>query len=210
MKKYLFLPGGLLLAGALMRAAFVANWDTPAVVLASGGALALVLGIAANWQGVREWFRDPRGVFVLNSLLSTLLLVAILGLVNAVASLRGWQVDVTMAGRNTLAAETRAGLARLAGDVAVKQFGQSRDAAVDELLSAFANASRRVRVVFADVDRSPQEARSYGVMRDGTVVVAAGGRWRKVEKPTEPALFQAIVQVTADREPAVCFTTGQG
>jgi hypothetical protein len=115
-----------------------------------------------------------------------------------------------MAGRNTLAAETRAGLARLAGDVAVKQFGQSRDAAVDELLSAFANASRRVRVVFADVDRSPQEARSYGVMRDGTVVVAAGGRWRKVEKPTEPALFQAIVQVTADREPAVCFTTGQG
>lgn len=210
MKKYLFVPGGLMVVAALMRAALTLQWDTAAIVLAAGGLLALIVAIAANWQGVRDWFRDPRGVFVLNSVLTTLLFVAILGLINAVASFRSPQVDLTAAGRNTLAAETRTGLGQVTQDVTFKQFGRARDANVDELLAAFANASPRIRVSFTDVEASPQEARAFGVLRDGTVIVSAGDRWRKVEKPTEPALYLATTQVTQAREPLVCFTTGEG
>lgn len=210
MKKYLFLPGGLMLVGAVMWAAFTLRWDTTAIVLGAGGLLALAVAVAANWQGVRDWFRDPRGIFVLNSILTTLLLVAVLGLVNAIASFRAAHLDMTSAGRNTLAADTRAGLLRVDRDVVVKQFGRSRDAAVDELLSAFANASGRIRVTFVDVDQAPQDSRTYGVARDGTVVVAAGQKWRKVEVPTEPALFAAINQVIQTTEPLICFATGEG
>lgn len=210
MRKYLFVPGGLMVVGALMRAALTLHWDTAAIVLAVGGVLALAVGIAANWQNVRDWFRDPRGIFVLNSIFTTILLVAILGLVNAIASFRSPQIDVTAAGRNTLAAETRKGLERLGQDVAFKQFGRARDANVDELLAAFANASGRVLVSFTDVEASPQDARAFGVLRDGTVIVSAGDRWRKVEKATEAALYVAALQVTQDREPLLCFATGDG
>ncbi len=210
MKKYLFLPGGLMVVGALLWAAFTLHWDTTAVTLLVGGLLALTIGVAANWQNVRDWFRDPRGIFVLNSIFSTLLLVAVLGLVNAIASFNALHADLTAAGRNTLTAETRTGLARVDKDVVLKQFGRTRDAAVDELLAAFTNASRRITAAFADVERAPQDARTYGVLRDGTVIVSAGDKWRKVEKPTEPALYQAITQVVQDKETLVCFQTGDG
>lgn len=210
MKKYLFVPGGLMVVGALVRAALTLHWDTTAIVLAAGGLLALVVAIGANWQNVRDWFRDPRGVFVVNSILTTLLFVAILGLVNAIASFRPLQLDLTAAGRNTLTAQTRTGLERMTQDVVFQQFGRTRDASVDELLAAFANASPRIRVAFTDVEASPQEARAFGILRDGAVVVSAGDRWRKVEKPTEPALYLAATQVTETREPLVCFATGEG
>jgi ABC-type uncharacterized transport system involved in gliding motility auxiliary subunit len=210
MKKYLFLPGGLMVVAALAWAAMTLRWDTTAIVLAAGGLLALAVAVAANWQSVSDWFRDPRGIFVLNSILTTILLVAVLGLVNAIASLRAAQLDMTAAGRNTLTDETREGLDRLQQDVELKQFGRARDSAIDQLLAAFANETRRVRVGYSDPELAPQEARTYGVMRDGTVIVSGGAKWRKVEKATEPALFQAIAQVTMDREPVVCFSTGQG
>jgi ABC-type uncharacterized transport system involved in gliding motility auxiliary subunit len=210
MKKYLFLPGGLMIVGALMWASFTVRWDATAMALGIGGLLALLVAIGANWQGVRDWFRDPRGVFVLNSILTTILLVAVLGLINAIASMRAAHIDVTAAGRNTLTDDTRQGLARLGRDVVLEQFGRSRDAAVDQLLSNFANETRRIQVAYADLERAPQKARDYNVMRDGTVVVSAGGKWRKVEKPTEPAVYLAIAQVTQDREPLVCFVTGEG
>ena len=198
-----------MMVGALLWAAFTRQWDTTAIVLGAGGLLALAVGIGANWPHVRDWFRDPRGVFILNSIFTTLLLVAILGLVNAVASFKATRIDVTAAGRNTLTADTRTGLAHLGQDVVLKEFGRTRDAAVDQLLSAFANVTTRVRMAFLDVDQSPQEARTYGIVRDGTVIVAAGDKWRKVEKPTEPALFAAITQVTQTREPVICFATGE-
>jgi len=88
MKKFLFLPGGLMIVAGLMWSAFALAWDTTATVLAGGGLLALAVAIAANWQHVRDWFRDPRGIFVINSILTTMLLVAVLGLVNGIASFR--------------------------------------------------------------------------------------------------------------------------
>jgi hypothetical protein len=77
-------------------------------------------------------------------------------------------------------------------------------------LSAFAAASRHVTSGYADPERAPQAARTYGVLRDGTVVVTAGTKWRKVERPTEPALFEAITQVVTDRAPVICVATGEG
>ena len=107
MRKFAFLPGAVMVVAAVLWAALAARWTAPVSVLLGGGILALAVGVAANWKGVREWFGDPRGVFALNTALSTLLLVAALVLVNALVGLRGVSFDWTEAGRNTLAPETR-------------------------------------------------------------------------------------------------------
>ena len=210
MKRFAFVPGALMVAAAVLWAAFTLNWTAPAVVLGAGGLLALAVGVAANWSSLRQWFADPRGVFAMNTALSTLLLVAVLVLVNALAGLRAVTFDWTEAGRNTLAPDTRALVEHLGADVVVKQMGRPRDPAARALLDAFAASSPRIRVGTVDIDAAPAEARRYGVARAGTVVVESGRRFRRVERTTEPALATAILQVTSAAEPQVCFAAGEG
>ena len=210
MRKFAFLPGAFMVVAAVLWAAFTLRWTAPVGVLFGGGLLALGVGVAANWSGVREWFTDPRGVFALNTALSTLLLVAALILVNALVGLRGASFDWTEAGRNTLAPETVALVRGLGIDVVLKQMGRPRDPASRDLLGAFAAQNSRVRVETVDIDASPAEARRYGVTRAGSVVVEAGPRVRRVDAVTEPALASAILQVSSGVEPRVCFATGEG
>lgn len=210
MRKYAFLPGAIMAVSGVLLAAFALRWSLPAGTMVVGGLLALGIGVAANWSAVREWFRDPRAVFALNSIVSTLLLAAVLGLVNALVGLRATAFDWTEAGRNTLAAETVAIVEHLDKDVVLTQFGGTRDPAVGSLLRAFAGRSLRIRVEFVDADRAPQAARRYGVSRPGTVVAESGSRFRRIESLTEPALATAILQVSSPVEPVVCFATGEG
>jgi hypothetical protein len=210
MKPFAFLPGAFMVVAAVLWAAFTLQWTVPAAVLGAGGLLALAVGVAANWAGVRAWFADPRGVFALTSGLSTLLLVAALGLVNALAGLRAVTFDWTAAGRNTLAPETVTLIEGLGADVVLKQMGRARDAASRGLLDAFAARNPRVRVKTVDIDASPAEARRYGVTRAGSVVVEAGRRFRRVDAVTEPALATAVLQVTSAAEARVCFAAGEG
>jgi hypothetical protein len=210
MKKYAFLPGGLMVAGAVLWAALSLRWSTPILVVGGGGLAALLLGVAANWNETRDWFRDPRGVFAVNSIFSTLLLVAVLGLVNTAVALRGPSFDWTEAGRNSITPETRTILKRLNADVVLKQFGRVHDPAVDRLLTNFAAENPRIKVEFVDIDSAPQAVRSFGVTRPSTVVAESGPRYRKVEKVTEPALVTSLLQVTSTSESLVCFATGEG
>ena len=210
MRKYAFLPGALMLVGSVLWAALTLRWGLSATALGIGGLLALAVGVAANWSAIREWFQDPRGVFALDSVLSSLLLVAVLILVNALAGLRAPAFDWTQAGRNTLAPETVALLARLSDDVVLKQFGRPRDPGARRLLEAFAGVSPRVRLDVVDLDVSPQVARRYGVSRAGTVVVETARRFRRVEATTEQALATAVVQASSSIEPIVCFAAGEG
>ncbi|MCX6550997.1 MAG: Gldg family protein [Acidobacteria bacterium] len=210
MKKYAFLPGALMVVGALLWAALTLRWSMPALVVGAGGLVALGVGVAANWKETRDWFQDPRGVFVINSIISTLLLVAILGLVNAAVGLRAITFDWTEAGRNTLTAESKTILQHLAKDIVLKQFGRTHDPGVDRMLAAFAAENRRVRVSFVDIDSAPQDVKKYGVSRPSTVVAEAGTLFRKIEKVTEPALVTAMLQVTSTNESLVCFATGEG
>lgn len=210
MKKYIFLPGGVLVVVALMWASLTLRWDRGAIALGAGGLLILALGIAANAREIRAWFSDPRGVFGVNTAFSTLLLVAALGLLNAFLAFRPVSFDWTSAGRNTLSPEAVTLARGLKSDVWMKQFGRTRDAQVGDLLDAFARAGSRITVGFVDVEASPAEAQAYAPLRNGTVVIGSGDKFRKVDRVTEPALATAIMQVTAASDVVVCFATGEG
>jgi ABC-type uncharacterized transport system involved in gliding motility auxiliary subunit len=210
MRKFAFAPGGLMVATAVLWVGLTRQWTVSAAILGCGGLLALAVGVAANWRAVREWTGDPRGVFVLNTLLSTVLLLAALGIVNAFVGLRGVTFDWTEAGRNTLAPETVALVEGLQTDVLLKQMGRPRDSASRQLLEAFAAHGSRVRVERVDIDAAPAEARRYGVTRAGSVVVESGSRFRRIDTVTEPAVATAMLQVSSAAEPRVCFASGEG
>jgi len=210
MKKYAFLPGALMALAGVVWAALTLKWNPASVTLAAGGAAALAVGLAVNWQDIRDWFRDPRGVFAVNTGMSALLLVAILGMLNASTALKPMKFDLTASGRNTLAAETRSILQKLPGDVALRQFGRTPDPRLDELIASMARESQRIKPQFVDAEKSLQQAREYGVLRNGTVIVEYGSKFRKIEQVTEPAIVTALLQVTSTQELLVCFAQGDG
>jgi ABC-type uncharacterized transport system involved in gliding motility auxiliary subunit len=209
-KKYSYLPGFLLLVAASVRAALDGAWDQTGLGMAAAGGAIILASIVWNRAEVLEWLRDPRGVFAVMTGISVVGLFALLVLANILVWYRPWRVDLTASGRNVVTDETHALLQRLDRDVVLRQFGRARDPQVDQRLASFAGASRRVRVDFTDSDKNPTLARDYGVVMNGTVVVEAEGRHRKVEDPTEPALMTAILRVTRDEERTICFVTGHG
>ena len=67
MKRYLAIPGYLLLIAALIRATVNARWDALNVWAAAVALVILAITIALNWKEVVEWVRDPRGVFAVTT-----------------------------------------------------------------------------------------------------------------------------------------------
>lgn len=210
MKKYSYLSGFILLIVALGRATVLSRWDAAGYWMAGGGGVILLISIAANWSEIREWFSDPRGVFAVNTTISAVLLAGVIVLANVLVVYKPFQMDWTASGRNTLTRETVAIVQKLPSDVQLRQFGREREPRVDQLLTAFGGASSRIKVEFVDAELFPREAADHGVIKNGTVIVKAGEKYRKVEDATEPAIATAILQVTSDVEPKMCFVSGHG
>ncbi|MBI4475804.1 MAG: Gldg family protein, partial [Acidobacteria bacterium] len=210
MKKFSYLPGFVLIVVAISRAAWSVQWSVTDVSLVAAGLAIVAASLVLNRREIADWFRDPRGIFAVNTSLSLVFLVGILVLINMLTWYRPFRADLTASGRNSLTAETQQLLADLKTDVALRQFGRVRDPKVDQILASFAQAGPRLRVEFVDADRQAREARELGIVRSGTVVVSVGAKYRKVEEVTEQSLDTAILQVTSDTMPVVCFVTGHG
>jgi hypothetical protein len=210
MKRYLAIPGALMLTAAFVRAAVAAEWDRTGVVLAGAGALVVLATVIWNRDEVVEWIRDPRGVFAVTTGISVALVVAVLVMLNIAVWYNPWSVDLTASGRNDVSQGTRELLSRLDVEVSLRQFGRTPDSGIERLLRGFARETRRIRVEFVDVDRDRASASRYGVIKLGTVVAMAGDKFRKVEDVNEQGLVTAVLQVSSDVEGTVCFVTGHG
>lgn len=210
MKRYLSIPGALLLIVAFVRATVNVAWDTTGIWLAVAGALIVLLTAYWNRHEVLEWIRDPRGIFAVTTGISVAVFVAALVMANIAVWYAPWSVDMTAAGRNEVSEDTRRILARLQQPVTLRQFGRAAEPRVEQLLRGFERETRRIRVEFSDVDRERDAAAQYGVIKLGTVVVLSGEKFRKVEDPNEQGLITAVLQVTTEQDRVVCFVTGHG
>lgn len=210
MRRFVAVPGTLLLIVAFIRAAVIVHWDATGFALAGAGAAIVAGAIAWNWQDVIDWLRDPRGVFAVTTGISVAVFIAVLVMVNIAVWYRPWSVDLTASGRNQVSDQTKRLLARLTQPVSLREFGRGQDPRVEQLLHNFERESPRVHVEMVDVDRERDQAVRYGVIKLGTVVVISGDKFRKVEDANEQALATAVLQVTSNETRVVCFATGHG
>jgi ABC-type uncharacterized transport system involved in gliding motility auxiliary subunit len=211
MKRYLAIPGALLLIAAFVRATVNVEWDSVNFGLLAAGVAIVAATVIWNWQEVVDWVRDPRGVFAVTTAISVAVFVALLVVLNIAVSYSPWSVDLTASARNEVSEDTRNILTRVQVPVSLRQFGRaSADPRVEQLLRNFERETPRVRVEFADADRDREQALRYGVIKLGTVIVIAGEKFRKVEEPNEQALITAILQVTSEQDRTICFVAGHG
>jgi ABC-type uncharacterized transport system involved in gliding motility auxiliary subunit len=181
--------------------------------------VALLIGYAVlDASALTDLARTRRGRSGSISVLTTAVVLGLLVGINILASRGSQAADLSKAHLNTLAPQSVLVTKRLDADLNVIGFyrptgadAQSRQDA-QELLTLYANESRRVKVTFANPDLSPEELQRYGVRTSGTLVLAFKGKTELLAPGSqgEQDVTSAILKLESERTPQLCWVGGDG
>lgn len=146
------------------------------------------------------------------TILTGLVVIALLVGVNVLAGKRGWRWDATSNKRYSLSETTRAALESLPEPVHAVAFFRPTEGPgqTEDLLELFASQTARFTYEIVDPDRTPFRAKQLDVRQSGAVVVQSDGRSEKVVFPNEERLVNAVVKATSRTESFVGVVTGHG
>jgi hypothetical protein len=121
--------------------------------------------------------------------------------------------DWTRDGRASLAPESRAVLARLAGPVDVTCYaGPAGD--LRQTVTGFLERYRRIKpdlaLRFVDPQQDPAAMRALGITVDGALIVRYQGREQRLDELSERSFSNALERLARGGERIVAFVTGDG
>jgi ABC-type uncharacterized transport system involved in gliding motility auxiliary subunit len=183
-----------------------------------GLVIAGVLLVLASLVG---YIKDPRGVlgrrttrYGVNTAVMVLLLIGIIGFVEAVSYRHNTRVDLTANKRHSLSPQTIQLLRGLKADVNAVAFFRSDQPGKRVAEDLFKQYARYAGGKFAwrvvDPDREPGLARRYGIESYGTVVLETKERSEKVTDAEEEKLTNGLVKLTREGKRIVYVVQGHG
>lgn len=208
---------GLVALGAgLILASASGGWPVATKILSIAGAALIAAFIAANWRGVRGTLRSRSTAYGANFAVVFVLLIAVLGLVNAFASRYNFRKDLTHSGMFSLSPQTVKLLKGLDRNVEALAFFQENSGdrgAVEDLLKEYSYVSKKFKYQLIDPDKNPGITKRYGVTQYGTIVLEIGD---KVERITQGGATQeedvtnALLKVVREGKKKIYFVEGHG
>jgi len=176
-------------------------------------------GVAAGFAlgesgGLRRFFSGRALHFGGLTAVSLVALVVVLGIANWVAYKRPKSWDLTRDRIFTLQEDSVRTLRRLESDVraiAVYRMDEEGYPQAEGLLKRYAALSPRFTYEMVDPYKSPEKARTYGVVSGGPrILIVAGEQKAPASAPDEQGVTNALVKVTRSASHKVYFTTGHG
>ena len=208
--------GGLGLV-LLLSTAVTVFFGNPQFIL--GKVLLGLAGVVAGFAlgapgGVKRFFTGRALHFGGLTLVSALLVVVVLGVANWIAYKRPKSWDLTKDRIFTLQEDTVRTLQSLKTDVkaiAVYRLDEDGYAAAEGLLKRYAAVSPRFTYEMVDPYKSPEKAKTYGIVSGGPrLLVIAGAQKAPASAADEQGLTNALVKATRSGSRTVYFTTGHG
>ena len=177
--------------------------------------LALASAILLDPQRVRRALSGRQARYGSNALLLTLAVVGILAVANYLAYSSPQSVDLTETRDFSLTPETLLILDQLQEPVQLIGFYTADSVDARDLSRALfevyqRNGRGKITTEFVDPRANPVAADRYGVQRDASVVVAAGGASEVLSVPSEEELTGAILRLTNPEQRKVYFLVGHG
>ncbi|MGH7392554.1 MAG: GldG family protein [Candidatus Rokuibacteriota bacterium] len=209
---------------AVLAALAVLNWTRPPFMtgayagaiwwsLLVGGVVLVLISLLAYARGSGA-LGGRTARYGLNTAVAVVLLVALVGFVEAVSFRHNARLDLTENKRHSLSPQTIQLLRGLETDVNAVAFFRSdqpnRRAAEDLLKQYQRYAGNRLTYRVADPDREPGLARRYGVESYGTVVLETKERSEKVLDAEEEKLTNGLVKLTREGKRIVYVVQGHG
>ena len=183
------------------------------------GVILLGISLVASLDALRERMHTGEARrasrYGTTAVLSTLLALAILGLLGFLAQRHPVRFDWSEAGVHSLTDQTHKVLEGLPGDVNVTAFVSAGEVGpVRELLERYAYESPRFKVEFADPTARPDLVEKLGISPDklgkGLVRVAIGNDAVELTEFDEEKLTNALVKLTRQGTRKVYFLEGHG
>lgn len=161
---------------------------------------------------VRLWRRLSPRMF-LRLAVPPVALAATLACAIAPLERRSWMADLTEDRRNSLSSLSKKVIDQADQDVRISAFfvpnrpGWERPTT---LIKGYERLSSRVKVRFVDPNKRPGLARQYGVQFFGQVVAEGRGRREIANFADEIDVTGAVLRLTRQGDPHLCFVTGHG
>ncbi|MGH7492940.1 MAG: GldG family protein [bacterium] len=178
--------------------------------LAVGGVLILAY-IILNFREIVAALTQRGALQTGNAVLMALLLLAILSLVNFLATRHSKRVDTTAARQFSLSEQSVKVLQGLQDELTITAFFLPQDQErIQDTFKEFAAITPKFKYEFVDPDKKPDLARQLGITAFGTTVVSYRGKNEKINGQEEGDLTNAIIKVTRATKKKVYFTVNHG
>jgi ABC-type uncharacterized transport system involved in gliding motility auxiliary subunit len=182
--------------------------------LVGAGVLLVIASLFARADDMRGFFGHRATRYGLNTAMMVLLLLGIIGLVEAVSYRHNARLDLTEGKRHSLSPQTIQLLGSLKEEVNAVAFFRSDQPGkrvAEDLFKQYARYSGgkfTSRVV--DPDREPGLARRYNIENYGTIVLETKSKSEKVTDAEEEKLTNGLVKVTREGKRTVYVVQGHG
>ena len=206
--------GIALLASAVILPFARPEWLRARPWLIAAGIVLVLASLAVHYRTVRTAMGGRSARYGVNTAVMVLLLLGIIGIVEAVSVRHSARLDLTENRRNSLSPQTIQILQNLKSDVNAVAFFRSdqpgKRVAEDlfKQYTRYSNGHFTARVV--DPDREPGLARRYGIESYGTVVLETKERSEKVSDAEEEKLTNGLVKLTRQGKRVVYIVQGHG
>ena len=141
----------------------------------------------------------------------TVIVVAILGVLNFLAQRYNKTVDATANKKYTLSDQTAKVVKNLQGDLTITYWDRPTGFTnAEDLFNRYKGLSPKVTVQYQDVDKKRTEAIAAGVKVVPTILVKVGNKTETAKSLTEEEVTGAMVRALKGGDRTVCFTSGFG
>lgn len=143
--------------------------------------------------------------------LYTVIVIAILALINFFANRYNKSYDATSSKQFTLSDQTIKIAKNLQQPLNITYWDQpTKFKAAQDLLDRYKNLSTKIDVQYMDADKKRTQAIAAGVKTLGTIFVDYGGKHQEAKSLTEEEVTGAIVRSMKSGERLACFVLGSG
>jgi ABC-type uncharacterized transport system involved in gliding motility auxiliary subunit len=197
----------LIIAGYIYYS--VTNWNVwVQVILYTGIALTLIM-LGLNFAQIKASFGKRSAQYGTNTVVMTLIVVGILGMINFIGKRHHKRVDLTTAKLYSLSDQTDKIVKGLKNEVTIYHFAKESSPAITDLLAEYKGINQgKLNFKVIDPQKDPGLAKKFGVRSFGETVVASGEKHEKVEAAQEEAVTNAILKVTREKNKVIYFTQG--
>ena len=179
--------------------------------LTIGICVPLVASLAALIRFNQKALRSRSTAYGVNSLVTVILVIGIVGVLNFLGSRYPYRIDLTKNKIHTLSDETVKLVKGLQKPVKATLFSKIGQREKDRpLLENYKELSTKFDVEYVDPDREPTAAREAGVKKYGTLHLQVGSREANVDELTEETITNALIKLARDKVPTLCAITGHG
>lgn len=175
-----------------------------------GGGVLVLIALVLSYREIGGFFGHRSTKLGTNTAVLTLLVVAILGLVNFFGYRHDKSLDLTTEGLYSLSNQTHRVLGNLHENIQLILFAKNTDQRFQDLAQAYQTINPRVHYETVDPQEHPEVARQYNVTELNKTIVTNGTRTETIDNDDEQDLTNAILKLTRNTVKTVCFVSGHG